>query len=178
MRRWMDDHADDDHKFLQSYLGAMALHALARYVLTASVALSQPDLLRRERGAARAFLENLVRADLEAFVPRASEAVRLQQFQWNARRAFEAALVLGATEIAMTDATLSNEMLVRAIGSEKAAAPGFVVLFEMTGVPLGVWFHWLFTTTGAHPMQPPVYWATAAKSYEPGRPEDWNGLRC
>lgn len=53
----------------------MALHVLARHVLTASVALSQPDLLHRERGAARAFLENLVRADLEAFVPRASEAV-------------------------------------------------------------------------------------------------------
>lgn len=177
MHRWMTDHADDDHKFLQSYLGAMALHALARHVLTASVALSQPDRLHRERGAARAFIENLVRADLEAFVPRASEAVRLQQFQWNARRAFDAALVLGATEIATTDATLANAMLVQAIGSEKAAVPGFVMLFEMTGVPLGVWFHWLFTTTGAHPMQPPVYWATAAKSYEPGRPEDWNGLR-
>ncbi|MFB0872150.1 MULTISPECIES: hypothetical protein [unclassified Sphingobium] len=177
VRRWMADHADDDHKFLQSYLGAMALHVLARHVLTASVALSRPDLLHRERDAARAFLGNLLRADLEAFVPRPSETDRLQRFQWNARRAFEAALVLGSAEVALTDASLSNEMLVRAIGSERAAAPIFAVLLDMTGVPLGVWFHWLFATTGAHPMQPPVYWATAAVSYEPSRPEDWNGLR-
>lgn len=177
LRLWMYDHSDDDHKFLQSYLGAMALHTLARHVLTASFAISQPDLLHRERGAARAFLENLVRADLEAFVPRASESIHLQQFQLNARRAFDAALVLGATEIATTDASLSKEMLVRALGPERAAAPSFVMLVEMTGVPLGVWFHWLFTTTGAHPIQPPDYWATAAEGYEPGRPEDWNSLR-
>lgn len=177
MRRWMADHADDDHKFLQSYLGAMALHVLARHVLTASVALSRPDLLHRERAAARAFLENLLRADLEAFVPRAGEAVPLQRFQWNARRAFEAALVLGSVEIAVTDASLSNEMLIQAIGSERAASASFAVLLDITGVPLGVWFHWLFAITGAHPMQPPAYWVTAAENYEPGRPEDWNGLR-
>lgn len=177
MRRWMVDHVDDDHKFLQSYLGAMALHVLARHVLTASVALSKPDLLHRERGAARAFLENLVRADLEAFVPFAKETVRLQQFQWNARREFEAALVLGAAEIAATEASLSNEMLVRAIGSERAAAPSFAVLFDTTGVPLGVWLHWLFATTGAHSMHPPIYWVKATVSYNPSRPADWNGLR-
>ena len=177
MRRWMFDHADDEHKFLQSYLGAMALHVLAGHVLTASVALSRPDMLHRERDAARAFLENLLRADLEAFVPQANGIERLQRFQWNARRAFEAALVLGSAEIAAKDALLSNEMLSRAIGAERAASPSFAVLLDMTGVPLGVWFHWLFATTGAHPMQPPVYWATAAMNYQPDRSEDWNGLR-
>lgn len=176
MRRWMNEHADGDHQFLRLYLGAMTLHVLSRHILTASVALSRPDLLHRERGAARAFLENLLRADLEAFVPSMGSA-KLQRFQWNARREFQAALLIGSAEIALTEPALSNELLVSVVGPARASDASFAILPEMTGVPLGVWFHWLFAITETHRMQPPGYWAIAAASYEPNRPEDWNGLR-
>ncbi len=174
---WMVEHTENDQKFLRSYLGAMALHVLAQHVLTASAALSRTDLLHRERGAAQTFLENLLRADLEKFVPRSGKSVQLQRFEWNARRSFEAALVLGSAEVAATDGALSSQMLVRAFGSEKMIGSSFAALSNITGVPLGVWFHWLFATTSINALQPPAYWKVAILSFEPNRPEDWSSLR-
>jgi len=177
LRHWMIEHHEDDHQFLRCYLGAMGLHALSRHVLTASIALPRADILHRERRAARAFLKNVVRADLDCFVPSSTPAEDLQHFQWHARRAFSTALLFGATEAAAVDRDLADKMLVKIPVRSSATPPSFSHILAETGVPVGVWCHWFFGTTGAYQFEPPACWGDAAAAHEPHRSEDWNSLR-
>lgn len=177
LRQWMIEHHEDDYQFLKCYLGAMGLHGLSRHVLTASIALTRADILHRERRAARAFLDNVVRADLDCFVSLSIPAEELQHFQWHARRAFSAALFFGATEAAAVAPKLAGAMLGKISARVSGDPLSLSSIRAETGVPLGVWCHWFFGTTGAYQFQPPAYWRDAAAAHEPHRPEDWNSLR-
>lgn len=161
---WMADHATDEFRLLQTYLGAMALHGLSRHMLSASVALTRRDLLHRERDAAQRFLANVLDADLNCFIPPARSAVPLQRFQHDAKAALVAALLLGAQEVEGEVTDLATRMRARA-GDIMGAVPSLSNLVAATKLPIGIWYHWLLSTTRAHRDGPPSYWPLVAAAH-------------
>lgn len=175
---WMREHRSDDHKLLGCYLGALALQTLARHVLTASAMVTRADILHRERDAARAFLHNVAKAKLATFVAKSSPRHPPQFFQIQARRALTAALVMGGIETAETAPDLTVALhrcaAVSGTGTGEQAIPN---LASVTGVSLGVWYHWFFATTLAHRDAVPSYWGQIGTALNPADRSDWNSLR-
>ncbi len=175
---WMKENEQSDLRLLKCYLGASGLHVLAKHVLTASVAATRLDALHRERAAAKAFLSNVQAAQLERFVPTASGLELPQFFQWDALTAFSAALLIGSIELDESEPELARNMRDRAgtlgLGDEICKVTG---LARATGTPLGVWYHWFFSTTQAHQNTPPGYWPEVAEAHQPNILADWNSLR-
>ncbi|WP_054132849.1 RNA-directed DNA polymerase [Novosphingobium sp. AAP1] len=175
---WMRDHRSGDHKQLCCYLGSLALQNLSRHILNASVAVTRANLLHRERDAARNFLKNVARAKLGAFVIRPSPKDPLQHFQADAQRAVTAALVIAGLEIADEESELSKAMYECAASSGTRAGPQAIFdLNRVTGVSLGIWYHWFFMTTLAHGDATPRYWGLVADALDPADPDDWRCLR-
>lgn len=173
---WMGGHATDEFRLLQNYLGAMALHGLSRHILNASVALTKRDLLHRERDAAQRFLANVLEADLDHFMPLADNAVSLQRFQHDAKAALIAALLLGAQEVEAEVADLATTMRARA-SKIMAADPSLSNLVALTGLPIGVWYHWLMSTTRPNRDSPPTYWPLVANAHDTNDGYDAISLR-
>lgn len=164
LTEWMAEHNNEKYCLLQSYIGAMALQGLARHTLSASVALTRGHLLHRERDAARRFLDNLLRADLDRFVPLTRAASPLQRFQRDAGNALVAALLLGAFEVENGLPDLATAMRARA-GRSLSAPPDLGQLPAATGHPVGVWYHWLLSTTRTHRDGAPLYWQQVADAH-------------
>lgn len=161
---WMAEHDTEQYRLLQSYIGAMALQGLARHTLSASVALTKGNLLHRERDAARSFLDNLLRADLDRFVPLTRAEAPLKRFQKDAGNALVAALLLGAFEVETGLPDLATAMRERA-GRSLAAPPDLAQLAAATDHPVGIWYHWLLSTTRAHRDAAPLYWQQVADAH-------------
>ena len=111
-----------------------------------------------------ASLENLLRADLDRFVPLARAAAPLQRFQKDARSALVAALLLGALEIETDLPKLAAAIRKRA-RRILGAKPSLTNLAVATGLPVGLWYHWLLSTTRAHRDAPPPYWQQVADAH-------------
>lgn len=176
LAKWMDnENQDGSHRLLRCYLGATAIQALSRHVLTACADINRSNLLHRERAAARSFLENMLRTDLNRFVPLSAPYSSLQHFQHDARRALVAALVVGAAEIENDSPDLATQLRQRvaaAIGAES-----FEALAEATEVSIGTWYHWFLSTTRAHRDEPPLYWPAIEAAHHVNDPYDWISLR-
>lgn len=175
LTKWIDENRDTETRLLCCYLGATAVQALSRHILTACVDANRTNLLHRERNAAISFLENVLGADLDRFVPMAADAASLQHFQHDARRAYVAALLLGAAEVEQVAPQLSEKMrqcVTAAIGGDT-----FEILAAATRVPIGSWYHFFLSTTHAHRDLPPTYWPTIEAAHDPEVPQDWLSLR-
>lgn len=173
---WMGGHATDEFRLLHTYLGAMALHGLSRHMLSASVALTRRDLLHRERDAAQRFLANVLDADLDRFMPLARSAAPLQRFQHDAKAELVAALLLGAQEVEAEVADLATRMRARA-GNIMGAVPSLSNLVAATELPIGIWYHWLMSTTRANRDSPPSYWPLVAAAHDTAGGYDAISLR-
>jgi hypothetical protein len=175
---WMKDNEDSSLRLLKCYLGATALHVMARHLLTASTTATGLDTLHRERAAAKSFISHVLAADLNRFVPTGGGSPQLQFFQWDALTAFTAALVVGSVELQERHPELSHSMKDQAgsmgLGEEVQHVDG---LAKGTGVELGVWYHWFFSRTGAYEDRPPNYWPEIAQAHLPTTLPDWNSLR-
>lgn len=175
LTKWMDENRDGDHALLRCYLGSTAVQTVSRHVLTAAADINRSNLLHREREAAHAFIEGVLRADLDSFVPMNAPTDTLQHFQHAARRALVAALILGAAEIEDAADELAAQMRKRAaaaIGGE-----GFDNLAAATHIPIGTWYHWSLSTTRAHRDAPPRFWPTIDAAHDVDNPQDWLSLR-
>jgi hypothetical protein len=175
LTRWMDENRNGEARLLCCYLGATAVQALSRHILTACADANRPNLLHRERNAAISFLESVLSTDLDRFVPMAAETASLQHFQHDARRAYVAALLLGAAEVEQVAPQLSEKMRQRvmaAIGGDT-----FEALAAATRVPIGSWYHLFLSTTRAHRDLPPSYWPRIEAAHDPNIPQDWLSLR-
>ena len=175
LTRWMDENRDKKTKLLCCYLGATAVQALSRHILTACADTNRTNLLHRERNAAISFLESVLATDLDRFVPMAAETASLQHFQHDARRAFVAALLFGAAEVEEVAPHVSEKMRQRvtaAIGGDT-----FEALAAATRVPIGTWYHLFLSTTRAHRDLPPRYWPRIEAAHDPDIPQDWLSLR-
>ncbi|HUE79660.1 MAG TPA: RNA-directed DNA polymerase [Sphingomicrobium sp.] len=175
LTRWMDENRDGDHRLLRCYLGATAIQTLSRHVLTACADVNRNNLLHRERRAAHSFLENTLRADLDRLVPMSVSTDAVQHFQHDARRAFVAALVLGAAEIEDAAPDLAAQMRQRAnamIGQETLQA-----VAAATSVPIGIWYHWFLSATRAHRDAAPSYWPAIEAVHNVEDKHDWISLR-
>ncbi len=164
LAEWMAEHDAGQYRHLRCYLGAMSLQVLARHILSASVALTNNHLLHRERNAARNFLEHLLRTDLERFIAQAEASAARQRFQNDAQCAFVAALLLGALEIEAYFPDLTATMRERA-GQMLGAAPSLANLVAATKLPIGIWYHWLMSTTRAYRDAAPGYWQQIADAH-------------
>ena len=173
---WMQANEENDHRLLSRHLGAIAIHALSRHVATASAAMNQRDLLHRERASARAFLENVLKADLDRFVPLSAPGDTLQRFEHDARRTLVAALQMGSLEVEGADADLAAAMRKR-VATALGTAPTPTALVEATQVPIGTWYHWFLSTTRAHRDAPPPFWRHVEAAHDVARPQDWTSLR-
>ncbi len=173
---WMAEHGTDEYRLLRDYLGAMALHGLSRHMLGASVALTRRDLLHRERDAAHRFITHVLSADLDRFMPLARPAAPLQRFQHDAKAALVAALLLGAQEVEAEVADLAMRMRSSA-GDILGAIPNLANLTIATELPIGIWYHWLLSTTHAHRDGPPPYWPLVAAAHSDADGYDAISLR-
>lgn len=175
LTRWMDENRDGETRLLCCYLGATAVQALSRHIFTACADANRPNLLHRERNAAISFLESVLGADLDRFVPITAETASLQHFQYDARRVYVAALLFGAAEVEQVAPQLSGKMRQRvmaAIGSDT-----FEALAAATNVPIGSWYHLFLSTTRAHRDLPPSYWPGIEAAHDPDILQDWLNLR-
>jgi hypothetical protein len=178
LSEWMAQHSAIEFKALRCYLGALALQVLSRHVLTASAALTRTDILTRDRQSARAFLLNVVKANLDPFAPISACADALEDFQSAAMKAFVMALLLGSIEVETDDPAVAGAMAKRAAGSMlNLRREELASVKQATGISLGVWYHWFFVTSGAHREAMPAYWPEVAKGHRPADPADWNSLR-
>ena len=175
---WMYDHRLGDHEQLCCYLGALALQTLARHALTACEAVKREDLLHRERQAARAFLVNVANAKLAVFLNQDTHRTGLQHFQSDALRAFTAALVMSGVEVSDVEPDIAAALLGRAaIGGRAIGNKPISSLAVLTGVPLGVWYHWFFSSMTAYRQAMPGYWPQVTAALDPAVTSDWNILR-
>ena len=175
LARWMDENRKGDHQLLRCYLGATAIQTISRHILTACVDMNRRDLLHRERAAARSFLDNVVQANLDGFVPLIAPYASLQHFQHSVRRALVAALLLGAAEVGARAPELAGLMRQRA-----AAALGgedFETLATATRIPIGTWYHWFLSTTRAYRDAPPSFWPSVEAAHVVEDRMDWLSLR-
>ncbi len=172
---WMRAHENDDLQFLKCYLGSLGIQALARHVATASMAASKPDLLHRERNAARSFLSQLGKVDIRALVAH-SRDTKLELFQIHAVNALVAACVLGAVELGQNERPLANS-LTKCLRELVGWVPTVAALGELTQVPIGVWCHWFFGAAGSYSNQAPFYWSEIAQAHDPSDRYDWASLR-
>lgn len=178
---WMGAHKADEFRLLKSYLGAMGLQVLSRHILTASVALGQRDLLHRERACAREFLNNVVKAKLDEFVPLSPDrSPALHRFQLLPKRTLTAALVLGAFEVERVTiapvlglAAAMRKRAARILGGSSTLAD----LQSADGVSIGIWYHWLLSITRAWTTDPPTYWPQIQQAHDINDSYDWISLR-
>ena len=175
LAEWMDENREGDHALLRCYLGSTAVQTLSRHILTAAADINRSNLLHRERDAARAFIEGVLRADLVSFVPMNAPTDSLQHFQHAARCALVAALILGAAEIEDAAADLGVRM--RKLAASAIGGDGFDDLAAATHVPIGTWYHWSLSTTRAHRDSPPRFWPSAEAAHKVENPQDWLSLR-
>ncbi|MGA6115485.1 RNA-directed DNA polymerase [Agrobacterium radiobacter] len=171
---WLLDHSADEKRLLKAYLGALGIQILARHILTACGAINKPDLLHRERQASKSFLENLLKSELEAFIPMG--ALPIQRFQLNSRNALAASLLFGALEIEKNEASIAAMMRERG-GLILRDEPTIKNLETGTSVPVGVWSHWFFTAVGRYRDLPPDFWHTLANAHDVMNQFDWASLR-
>lgn len=173
---WMSEVGDEDrHRLLRVYLGAIAVQTLARHVLTASVDINRADLLHRQRAAAESFLNSVLGAEPDGFMPLGEKTDRIQPFQHDARRALAGALTIGAAEVSSAKPELAARM--RDFVSRMASAATPAEVATATGTPIGVWNHWLLSTTQTHRSGPPGYWRGIEAAHEVGERLDWLSLR-
>lgn len=174
---WMEAQADATHRPLKAYLAAMALHVLARHILSASIDLARADLLHRDRRAAHGFLSNLASDTIDILLTDTAETEPMQSFEASAERVFKTALLLGALEVDASDPPLAAAMRRRAGLRPQAGVKGLAQLASRPGIGVGVWAHWFFATTNAYRDRPPAYWQELAEAHDPRDPLDWNSLR-
>lgn len=175
LTKWMEENREGENRLLCCYLGATVIQTLSRHVLTACADANRTNLLHRERNAAIAFLGNVLRTDLDCFVPMTAETSSLQHFQHDARRAYVAALLFGAVEIELVAPQLFEKMRQRvmaAIGGDT-----FEWLAAATHVPIGTWYHLFLSTTRAHRDLPPSFWPKIEAAHDPDISQDWLSLR-
>lgn len=175
LTKWMDENREGETRLLCCYLGATVIQALSRHVLTACADANRTNLLHREQNAAISFLENVLGTDVDCFVPMKTETASLQHFQHGAKRAYVAALLLGAAEIEHVAPQLSEKMRQRvmtAIGGDT-----FEALAAATHIPIGTWYHLFLSTTRTHRNLPPSYWPKIEAAHDPDIPQDWLSLR-
>lgn len=173
---WMGEHANGQYSLLQTYLGTLALQRLARHILSASADLTRSHLLHRERSAAFNFIDNLLRADLDRFLPVGLADAPLQRFERDARNALVAALVLGAFEVETPHPGLAAAMRKRA-SSILSSTPDPSTLALVTNHSIGTWYHWLLSSTRAHRDAPPPYWQQIADAHRENDLHDTISLR-
>jgi len=173
---WMSEVGDEDrHRLLRVYLGAIAVQTIARHVLTAAADINRANLLHRERAAAERFLDSVLGAKLDGFVPLGVITVHIQPFQHDARRALAGALTIGAAEASFAKPELAARM--RDLVSRMTSAVTPVDVARETATPIGVWNHWFLSITQAHRTGPPVYWGEIEAAHQATDKLDWLSLR-
>lgn len=176
LTKWMNDNRDTEQRLLRCYLGATAIQTLSRHILTASVAMNQTNLLHRERASAQHFLEGVIRAALDSFVPLSASTDALQRFEHDARCALVAALLIGALEVDCVAPALAADMRKR-VADAFQAEPTLEALRDATGTPVGTWYHWFLSSTGAHRDGPPAFWHRVEAALKIDNHYDWLSLR-
>jgi len=172
---WMRAHEIDELRFLKCYLGSLGIHAIARHIATACMAVNRTNLLHRERNAARSFLSHLTKFDINAFFVD-GRSTKLERFQIDAMNALLAACVLGAIELNEKDRSLANG-LTKCVRKLLGSTPTVAALGELTKTSVGVWCHWFFGATGSYSDRAPLYWGELAQAHDPYDQYDWASLR-
>lgn len=174
--KWMRAHAEGDFALLRAYLGALAMHFLARQLPQAARDACDPALLHSERDAAADHLRHAADIDLDAFLDGGMRGRPLDYFRSDAATALGVGAAAAAATLGGDDRFRGLARLAKRIGTPDWAA-GTAAWRETTRRPLGVWTHWTESLAWPAARDPSPVWVAAAEFLDPSTVEDRNSLR-
>ncbi|MBF0095517.1 MAG: RNA-directed DNA polymerase [Alphaproteobacteria bacterium] len=172
--QWMNEHRRGDFLQLRRYLGALAMHVLARQLPLVARDASDRQLLHSQRDAAKKHLQHVAALDVDAFAKGRPDDF----FRTDAVTALAVGLLVAGTVVDDNAKELANR-LTRLAATLRGLSwdIGSAKWQQATGQRIGVWTHWAESLAWPASRTPSPVWTVAAPLHDAIENTDWCSLR-